>query len=148
MAKLILDWFKVVNHNPRMAQDIETTKLAPLFQQHVANQAAIAAQPVGNGAFAELLRIHLRAQGITPRELERQSDITDTTWGGYLRGQLPSRSTIAAIALALSLPVDSLRALIEAQRDARKVGVRIDTLEQAQVWVAEHAHQTTSAGGA
>jgi transcriptional regulator with XRE-family HTH domain len=129
-----------------MIHPIESTAAAPLvalLEHREADRSVIAARgTLSRGAFAELLALHLDARGITPRELERRSDITDTSWGKYLRGVLPQRSAIAAIALAIGVPVDELRALIEAQRDALKVGIRIDTLEQAQEWVAKRAAQT------
>ena len=91
--------------------------------------------------FAQLIERQMKRLDINQVALERRSRIADTTWANWRAGTLPARSLIKTIAETLQVDDAALFDAIENERRARKVGVRVDTVEQAKAWVEDHGSQ-------
>jgi transcriptional regulator with XRE-family HTH domain len=82
-----------------------------------------------------------KSQAVAADEL----GIAQNTLSGWLDGRsLPTSPRIRHLAVIFSVEADLLRNLIQEARNKR-VGIRIDTVEQAKAWVDHHAAQPSQA---
>jgi transcriptional regulator with XRE-family HTH domain len=93
--------------------------------------------------FAQLIEQRMRMLGLNQLELEKKSGISDSTWARWRAGQIPTKSMIPAAAIALLVDPAELRNFLQCRDGSTVVGIRVDTVEQAKAWVADHASHAT-----
>lgn len=106
-----------------------------------------------SATFAALIEARMQALGINQVELERRSGITDTSWAGWRAGRLPAiKAFLPLIAMTLEIGIAELADVIEQDRAARpktnrrRVGIPIDTPEDARAWIAKQDPTPTAQG--
>lgn len=83
--------------------------------------------------FSQTINRRMVELGINQIELERRSFISDTAWAHWRTGKiLPKKSMITGICKALEVDESELREKIEKERDSRRCGIKIDTVEQTR----------------
>lgn len=97
--------------------------------------------------FACLIESRMKALNINQVELERRSNITDTTWAAWRAGRLPNVKALwPIISLVLEVPFEKLEKLLKHERAknrpdswSRKVSAVINNIEDTKAWIDQQA---------